>query len=392
MAVKQSEANPHDPPPGGWPKPASAYIHVPFCRHRCGYCNFSLVADRDDLIERFLIAIDQELSMLHRPKVKTIFVGGGTPTHLSSNQLDRLLCSMQQRFDLDERCEWSIEANPEDMTAEKVDVLVKHGVNRISLGVQSFDDKKLRTLERSHSGSSAEATVRAVQESISNVSLDLIFAAPNESLAGWRHDLTRALQLPISHLSTYALTFEKGTSYWSRRNRGELVSPDESIEVEMYTLARQLTAEAGLEQYEISNFASKNLQCKHNLSYWDGRGWYAAGPGAARFVDGRREVNHRSTTTYLRRMESGANPTAESETISCQQYARERAAFGVRMIDGINLEQLSQSTGINLRETCEHAIRRSTAEQLLEENGSLIRLTERGILFADTVASRLLDS
>jgi oxygen-independent coproporphyrinogen-3 oxidase len=342
------------------------------------------------LVDRFLQAIDEELAGLSQPSVRTVFVGGGTPTHLDVDQLGRLLSLIRKRFDFEDECEWSIEANPEDINDEKLDVLTEHGVNRVSLGVQSFDNRKLQTLERAHFGESAAATVKAVCRRIANVSLDLIFAAPGETIEAWRQDLETALSLPISHLSTYALTFEKGTSFWSRRNRGELESLGESLEVEMYELARAMTARTGLGHYEISNFARQGFQCRHNLSYWEGRGWYAAGPGAARFVVGRREVNHRSTTTYLRRMESEQDPTAESEPIGIKQYARELAAFGIRMLAGIDVSTLSTATGVDIALTCGDAIKQSVEDGLLLKEGDHLRLTERGILFADTVASRFL--
>lgn len=380
-----------DAPIGGWVAPKAAYLHVPFCRHRCGYCNFSVVADRDEWIERFLLAIDQELAPLERPPVRTVFLGGGTPTHLSEPQLERLLTIVRDRFDLDREVEWSIEANPEDVTPSKLNLLVDHGVNRISLGIQSFDAGKLRQLERGHTASEAIETINLVASRIANVSIDLIFAAPGESLALWRQDLETALGLPICHLSTYALTFEKGTSFWSRRNRGALRSIDESEEVEMYQLARRLTSQRKMGHYEISNFALPGFQCVHNLAYWEGVGWYAAGPGAARFVDGVREVNHRSTSTYLRRIESGQSPVAESEPISLEQYARERAAFGIRMLAGIDINALSDAVGFDVAAICRDAIDLSIAQGLvLQDHHGHLRLSEQGVLFADTVASRLL--
>ncbi len=221
--------------------------------------------------------------------------------------------------------------------------------------------------------------------------VDLIFAAPGESIADWQRDLETALALPIRHLSTYALTFEKGTSFWSRRNRGALSSIDESEELEMYQLARRLAGQRKMEHYEISNFAMPGYQCAHNLAYWEGVGWFAVGPGAARFVGGVREVNHRSTSTYLRRIESGQSPVAESEPISLEQYARERAAFGVRVLAGIDLHALSDAVGFDVAALCEEAIELSIGEGLLlEASSGKLRLSERGVLFADTVASRLL--
>ena len=374
-----------------WPLPRAAYIHVPFCRHKCGYCNFSVVADRDDLIERYLRAINLELCRLDAPAIDTLFIGGGTPTHFNAEQLQRFLLIVRERFQLSGSCEWSMEANPEDITHDKVAMLCDHGVNRISLGVQSFNVDKLRMLERGHSPENAVSAVQAVADLIDNVSIDLIFAAPGETFADWQRDLEVARGLPIKHISTYALTFEKGTSFWSRRARGDLSSASESCEIEMYQAARQELCGTGFQHYEISSFACEGSQCQHNLAYWNGRGWYAVGPGAARFVGGRREVNHRSTTTYLRRMESAESPTAEQETITREQYARERAAFGVRMIDGIDLDVLESETGVPLAEICRDAIFQSVGEGLLlKPSTSRIRLSERGILFADTVASRLL--
>ncbi len=374
-----------------YPLPRAAYIHVPFCRHRCGYCNFSVVADRDDLIERYLKAIDLELCRLDTPTIDTLFVGGGTPTHFDAEHLQSFLKIVRERFHLSGCCEWSMEANPEDITRDKVAMLHDHGVNRISLGVQSFNIDKLRVLERGHSPETAVNAVRAVAEMIDNVSIDLIFAAPGETLADWQSDLAVVSGLPVTHVSTYALTFEKGTSFWSRRAQGDLSAASESCEVDMYQAARQELSVAGFHHYEISSFACEGSQCQHNLGYWKGLGWYAAGPGAARFVEGRREVNHRSTTTYLRRMESGDSPTAEREAITREQYARERAAFGIRMIDGVDLEVLESETGVPLAELCGDVINQSISEGLLVKPlPNWIRLSDRGILFADTIASRLL--
>jgi len=373
-----------------WPTPRAAYVHVPFCRHRCGYCNFSVVAGRDDLVGRFLAAIDRELSLLERPEIDTLFIGGGTPTHLPVAELSKLLELMRQRFRFAEDMEWSVEANPEDIHCEKLDLLAEYGVNRISLGVQSFQSEKLQLLERGHRQGEAMQAIEWSAEKIENVSIDLIFAAPGERITGWHKDLKTAFELPIKHLSAYALTFEKGTSFWSRRMHGKMTGLDENTELEMFQLTRQMARDQGFNHYEISNFAVAGYESQHNIRYWQGRGWYASGPGAARFAEGRREVNHRSTTSYLNRIENGQSPTAESESITPLQYARERAAFGIRMLSGIDLTQLSVETEIDLWATCDSAITRSLEMNLIERIGDRLRLTEKGILFADTVASDFL--
>ncbi|KAA1257848.1 Oxygen-independent coproporphyrinogen-III oxidase-like protein [Rubripirellula obstinata] len=377
-------------PTDGWPVPKSAYIHVPFCRHRCGYCNFSVVAQRDDLIERYVQAIDLELQTLDRPAIETLFIGGGTPTHLPPPVLDRFLNQVGQRFDLNQLVEFSVEANPEDIDPTTLNVLSDHGVNRISLGVQSFHQSKLNILQRGHDEAIAVNAIEMSAERIGNVSIDLIFAAPGETIEQWTEDLRLALSLPIDHLSTYALTFEKGTSFWNRLRQGELKELGDDVEVEMYQTARAMSQTVGLSHYEISNFARPDRQCLHNRAYWDGRGWYAAGPGAANFCDGYRNVNHRSTTTYLKKVESGVSPISESERITVQQYARERFAFGVRMIEGVDVDQLSRESGIDLRELCGADLAKMVSDGLISDVAERVTLTERGILFADGVASTLL--
>ena len=346
-------------------------------------------------MDRFLSAIDRELASVGQtaggpPRLETLFIGGGTPTHLPPQKLQRFLKLLRERFVCDDRTEWSVEANPEDIDRQTLQLLVDAGVNRISLGVQSFNDDKLATLQRSHTGDFAENVIRLAADHIANVSVDLIFAAPGESLDDWQRDLDTVTRLPITHVSTYALTFEKGTTFWNRQRRGDLRAVDEGVELAMYDAARRTLSEHGLEHYEISNFAKPGHRCRHNLAYWHGNDWYAAGPGAAAFLGGCRSVNHRSTTTYLKRIESGQSAVAESEPISAEQAAREAAAFGVRLIDGVDLSKIAEATRTETATVLSGSVERLLAMDLIERAENHIRLTERGIHFADTVASELL--
>lgn len=381
-------------PPGGWPQPQSLYVHVPFCRHRCGYCNFSVIAGRDELQDQYIDAVEKELNgidnSLRELPLQTIFLGGGTPTRLSAAHLQRLHRAISNAFRITDDAEITAEANPEDISPECLDALQAIGVNRISLGVQSFDTEKLRCLERGHDESIALSAIESAHQRVGNVSIDLIFGAPNESLATWQKDLSIAAASSISHVSTYALTFEKGTSFWSRRSRGDLSETDETLELQMYEAAQQQFSSDGWQQYEISSFARAATRCQHNLAYWAGRGWHAVGPGAARFVDGRREVNHRSTTTYLKRMLASGNATDETETITLGQYARELAAFGVRQLDGIDLSTIDDRTSINLETLLAKTLTTLQSMELVTHENHHLRLTRRGILFADTVATALL--
>lgn len=369
-----------------FPVPRAAYVHVPFCRHRCGYCNFTLVAGRDDLVDPYLQAIEIELRQLESPRpVDTLFFGGGTPTQLSGGHLDRLLKLVLHWFPLDDGGEFSLEANPADLDEAKTKLIADHGVTRISLGGQSFDDEKLRVLERDHRAAQIRAACEMAKHHVGQVSLDLIFGVPGETLEVWRADLAAAQQLGPDHVSTYGLTFERGAAFWSRREHGLLAPVAEELERTMYVLAIDELTAAGFEHYEVSNFARPGCRCRHNEVYWTGAGYYAAGPGAARFVDGVRETNHRSTTTYIKRLLAGQSPVAESEAIGPEVAARERLVFGLRRLEGIDLEQFRNDTGFAVEALAGRALDRHIATGLLEVSGGRLRLTREGLLVSDSI-------
>ncbi|TWT92298.1 radical SAM family heme chaperone HemW [Neorhodopirellula pilleata] len=381
-------------PPGGWPTPRSLYIHVPFCRHRCGYCNFSVVAGRDDLQGRFLHAAETELASIDHPAdvpLETVYLGGGTPTQLSMPRLERLIDSVRNRFQIADTVEFTVEANPEDITNVLLDMLVDTGVNRLSLGVQSFDNAKLRLLQRGHTGDQAIDSVRRACESIANVSIDLIFGTSGETIEQWNEELRIASTLPIRHISTYSLTYEKGTQFWSRRRSGELQEVPEDTDIAMYRQCRRRLQAAGFEHYEISSFARPSARSRHNSAYWNGQGWYAVGPGAARFVNGARHVNHRSPTTYIKRVLDGGDATIETEVISLDQHARELAAFGIRQIDGIDLNVLNERLGYDFASELQPIIESCFTHKLLQHHAGRIRLTPRGRLLADRVEMQILE-
>ena len=367
-------------------KPRAAYIHVPFCRHRCGYCNFTLVANRDDLVASYLAAIARELSWLGTShEVDTLFIGGGTPTHLSSEQLQQLCTTVTQWFPLAAVNEFSMEANPLDLTVEKAELLASCGVNRISLGAQSFSSSKLALLERDHRSEQVIAAYQAARETMRSVSLDLIFGAPGETPEDWEADLKLAVGLSPDHLSTYGLTFERGTSFWSRLLKEELRQVPEEDERRMYLAAIKQLTQAGFEHYEVSNFARSGHRCRHNEVYWAGNTYFAAGPGAARYVDGCRETNHRSTTTYLNRVLADQSPVAESETLDDDDSARERLVFGLRRLEGVDREDFARATGFTIDQLVGASMDKAIRAELIEDTGSRIRLTRTGLLVSDSI-------
>jgi len=366
--------------------PRSAYIHVPFCRHHCGYCNFTLVAGRDDLIGSYLAALGKELSWLKEPhEIDTLFFGGGTPTHLSPADLAQLFELVKRWFPLAPDYELSVEANPIDLDEARCGVLRQAGVTRVSLGVQSFRAEKLQALERDHRQPEILTAYANARKFAQSVSLDLIFAAPGETLEQWQQDLENAISLQPDHISTYGLTFERGTSFWGRLNRGELSRTEEDTEGQMYELAIDLLTAAGYEHYEVSNFARPGHRCRHNEAYWIGRPYFAAGPGAARYIAGRREMNHRSTTTYIQRVLSGQSPVAESEELSPEAHARERLVFALRRLEGISLSEFEQETGYSVEQLIAAPLEKFIAQGLFIHTGDNLRLTRRGLLVSDAL-------
>lgn len=376
--------------------PRAAYIHVPFCAHHCGYCNFTVITGRADLIDAFLMALERELSWLETPRpVDTVFIGGGTPTWLPPRDLERLLRLVRDWFppasgathsvDGADAREFTIEANPGGLDDERLATLAAHGVTRLSLGAQSFHPRKLRLLERDHSAADIQSAVTRSRLRFQSISLDLIFGAPNESFAEWQADVEAAMQLAPDHLSTYGLTYERGTTFWGRRARGELVQADEESERSMYSFVIDRLTAAGYEHYEVSNFARRGHRCRHNETYWAADEYYAAGPGAARYVDGRREVNHRSTTTWLARVLAGKSPVAESEQLAPDDRAREALVLGLRRLEGIDRAAFQDRTGVNLERLLGPALRQFVDLGLLSDTAGRLRLTRAGLFVSDSI-------
>lgn len=366
--------------------PRAAYLHVPFCAHRCGYCDFTLVAGRNDLAGDYLRALASELQQLERPRdVDTLFFGGGTPTHLEPDKLARLLGLAREWFRLAPGYEFSVEANPAGLTDEKLSLMADAGVNRVSLGVQSFDEGLLKLLERDHRETDILDAVARLQQRFENVSLDLIFALPGQTLAHWRETLRRAIELQPTHISTYGLTFEKGTTFWSRRERGAIEQLPNELERDMYAAAMDDLAAAGFEQYEISNFARPGFRCRHNQTYWRALPYFGFGPGAARYINGRRESNHRSTTTWIRRVLAGESGVAMSEELTPEHRAREAIVLGLRQNDGIRRDEFRTLTGFDLDSLTAKTIAQQVAAGRIEDFGDGIRITRAGRFFADPV-------
>ncbi|MEZ6061472.1 MAG: radical SAM family heme chaperone HemW [Planctomycetaceae bacterium] len=380
-AVKACAAPVDSPQP-----PTAVYVHVPFCLHRCGYCDFTLVASRDELIPAFLTAIANELATATRAwSVESIFIGGGTPTHLNPEQLDQLLGQVRTHFPLNAGGEFSIEANPDGLDDERLDVLVRHGINRLSLGVQSFDNEVLKILERRHTAEEAVECIQRSAEFIDNVSVDLIFGVPSQTVSSWSATLRQATLLPVRHISTYGLTFETGTDFTRRRRQGRLVALPDEIEREMYAAGIRQLAAAGFEHYEISNFAAPGFRCRHNQVYWDAREYFAFGPGAARYVNGVRSTNRRNVAAWIESWNRSELCLQHFEELTDEQRAREAIMLGLRLVDGFDLDSFEQRFGRTVEDLAGDALRRNLDTGQLAITDNRLHLTDEGRFLADSV-------
>jgi oxygen-independent coproporphyrinogen-3 oxidase len=374
-----------DPP---WKSPRAAYIHIPFCAHKCGYCDFASLAGADHLAERYLSALEREMgaALGHLREVDTIFVGGGTPTRLDAVQLGRLTRLIRRWLVLAPGGEWTVEANPGTLDVEKAEILAEAGVDRVSLGAQSFRSESLRVLERHHGRPEVEQAVAIVAPRFPRWSLDLIFGVPGSGLDDWRSDLEVALGFGPAHLSCYGLVYEKGTALWKQQQRGEVRPVDEEVERGMYEATIERLAEAGLTMYEISNFARPGHESRHNLVYWANDAYFGFGVGAARYIGGVRSVNTRDLRGYLRRIEVGEPATGPSEELAPEERARETAILMLRRTAlGIDRDDFRRRTGFEIDRLAGPAIERFRSQGYLEDDGRRLRLTREGVFVADRV-------
>jgi oxygen-independent coproporphyrinogen-3 oxidase len=379
--------------------PAAAYLHVPFCFHKCHYCDFYSIVDSQDRREPFTDRLIDELrvaSPRFTEPLRAVFVGGGTPTLLLPDQWRRLLAAMAETLPGFPGAECTVEANPETVTAELLDVLATGGVNRISIGAQSFDPRHLATLERHHDPASVVRAVGLARASgIDRMSLDLIFGVPGQTLDDWRRDLDAVLALEPSHLSCYGLMYEPNTPLTKRRDLGRIEPIDPDVEAQMYETTCAVLAGAGLEHYEISNWARPGERCVHNLEYWHGSSWWAAGPSAVgqlRDADGLGGWRWRNVPRLGDWLATGPwPPVVDVERIDPETARAEAFMLGLRLLDGMSVARIDALlTGDPEAPRRRAAIEAELAAGRLERAGEVIRLTAAGLLVADSVVGELL--
>lgn len=354
------------------------YIHIPFCPNICPYCAFYKESAGRERVEAFLDALLVEVDVwASELQPRTIFFGGGTPSALSLSQFEKLLGGLQERLDLSVLEEWTIEMNPATVALDKALLLREAGINRVSMGVQSWDNLVLQTLGRTHDAERAEESFHLLREAgFENLSIDLIFGVPGQSLDSWRRSLEKSLQLAPEHLSAYGLTYEEDTDFFQKLGRGEM-TPDEGLEADQFELSSELLTSSHYRQYEVSNYARPGREAQHNEAYWLGRDYLGLGPSAFSTVGSRRWRNIRETGIYSETTVAGKTAIDFEEEVSEELKKRERGAFGMRTLRGLTIDEAMPWHGELI-----------TFQQqgLVQEIDRRWLLTPKGRLLADTVS------
>jgi oxygen-independent coproporphyrinogen-3 oxidase len=372
---------------------AGIYIHMPFCRSKCMYCDFYSLPDREHQIGRFVASLVTEIreavDEAQGWKFDTVYIGGGTPNLLTPEQLEAVIQALKDTFDLEGLAECTMEANPGEASEAQLRGNREAGVNRISFGFQSFDAELLQFLGRLHSPEDCMATFKAARRAgFNNISCDLLFNIPGQSLERWKADLARLVELGPEHISTYSLTVEQGTPLSEEVAMGAIYMPDEETDLAMYAWTREYLAGQGYDTYEISNHARDSRVCRHNLHYWSIRPYLGFGPSAHRFDGEVRSWNVRDLDEYLKRMEGGESPVAGEESLAPLQIHNEKLAFGLRLRNGISVtEELGYESVEDFIEAYGSKLEQFQERVALDEDR--LSLTEQGILLADSITAEL---
>ncbi|WP_159721049.1 radical SAM family heme chaperone HemW [Streptococcus halichoeri] len=371
-------------------KPSSAYIHIPFCTQICYYCDFSKVFIQNQPVDAYLQALISEIKSYQMGPLKTLYIGGGTPSALSAQQLSYLLTELERTLDLSQLEEYTIEANPGDLTPDKIAVFQSSSLNRVSLGVQTFDDRHLKQIGRSHNQAQIYQTITALKAAhFDNISIDLIYALPGQTLDQVKENVKKALALDIPHLSLYSLILEHHTVFMNKMRRGKLNLPTEDLEAEMFEYIIGQMEAHGFEHYEISNFTKPGFESRHNLMYWDNVEYYGCGAGASGYLDGVRYQNRVPIQHYLKAVANG-NARLNEEVLTKQEMMEEELFLGLRKKSGVSIERFESKFQTSFAKRYGAIVSDLQASGLVTVTDNHVRMTKKGLFLGDTVAERFI--
>lgn len=370
--------------------PKAVYIHIPFCTQICHYCDFNKVFLKGQPVDDYLKALKTEMEKtfanLPPENVETVFIGGGTPTALNEKQLEYLMQTINCFIDVEKEIEFTIEANPGDLTVEKLKILKNYGVNRLSIGVQSFNNNLLEAIGRNHKVEDIYKTIESVkQQGFTNISIDLMYALPNQTIQDVEFALNEFFKLDIEHCSAYSLIVEPKTIFYNLMNRGKLPLPSEDEEATMYQMIMEQMESHGYHQYEISNYAKKGFKSKHNLVYWDNDHYYGFGAGAHSYINGKRRSNIGPINHYLKAIEKGRLPIREEISLTVKEQMEEEMFLGLRKTAGVSQKKFYQKFSIDVLEYYREEIEKLIQDGLLQINEDEIQLTNRGRMLGNIV-------
>jgi len=373
------------------------YLHFPFCISKCPYCDFnSYQLKEDNQIFSYISALYQEITAysqkLKKSNIKTIYLGGGTPTVLSGVQIYNILEFCKGKFTIDKDAEITIEANPGTLNDEKIKLLTESGINRLSLGAQSFSDLLLKKLGRIHNTQDIiDSYYLAREKGLNNINIDIMFALPDQTTKDLQITLEKAVSLKPDHLSLYNLTIKPGTEYYENYKRNTLTLPSEDEEFDMYSWAINFLEENNFEHYEIANFARPDKRSMHNLIYWQNKPYLGIGAGAYSFIKGYRYMNYENPARYIKEIMSGKLPVDNGEKLSLRKRMIENIILGLRTKDGVGYKIFKTRFGVNLNDIFPVQIKKLVNLGLLQKDNYRIKLTKKGIFLANTVFREFVD-
>ncbi|MBC1932606.1 radical SAM family heme chaperone HemW [Listeria seeligeri] len=374
---------------------SAVYIHIPFCEHICYYCDFNKVFLEGQPVDEYVDLLIKEMQITAANKqmepIDTVFVGGGTPTTLNEAQIAKLCTAIQEIFPMKEEVEFSFEANPGDLSVAKVQTMKDYGVNRISMGVQSFNNDLLKKIGRIH-------TVKDVYQSVENmrtvgfenVSIDLIFSLPGQTEADFRDTLNQALALDLPHYSAYSLIIEPKTIFYNLMQKGKLFLPGQDAEANMYDLLLVEMEKHGRKQYEISNFAKEGFESKHNITYWSNEHYYGFGAGAHGYIGNTRYSNFGPIKKYMEPLQENKLPVFQQKELTLKEKMEEEMFLGLRKVSGVSKARFQRKFGQDLDATFQNAIQKTMAKGWLENNEENVALTRNGRFLGNNVFQEFL--
>ena len=372
----------------------SLYIHIPFCAQKCLYCDFPSFARKDHLRKAYIEALNKEIISLREKhnnlEINTIFIGGGTPSVLEADELECLLKEVA-KLNMAKYIEYSMECNPGNLTEEKLEVMKKYGVNRISMGLQAKQDNLLKGLGRIHNYKTfKENFLLAKKVGFNNINVDLMFGLPNQRLNEWEETLREIISLEPAHISAYSLIIEEGTAFYNLYENDKLKLPTEEEERKMYHLAKKILEENGFNQYEISNYAKERKECRHNLAYWNMDNWIGVGSASASYIDGKRIKNISSVEKYINSINEKREAVEEIINNSKNDNMEEFMFMGLRKINGIDENEFKKRFSMNINDVYGEILNKYIDEGLLIRDSGRIFLSEKGIEISNIIMADFL--